>query len=127
MSKTERLAVDLPAHLLTGLRESVRSGAFASESEAVEVLLRTWNGEEGTKEPDLKALRAFVAKASPTPTLDVVLTPKRSMVGCSRTSTNSRPPRQGDNATLCQCRGARSHSDFIAYRSRRSSCGTTVC
>jgi antitoxin ParD1/3/4 len=62
MSKTERLAVDLPAHLLTGLRESVRSGAFASESEALEVLLRTWYGEEGTKEPDLEALRAFVAE-----------------------------------------------------------------
>jgi Arc/MetJ-type ribon-helix-helix transcriptional regulator len=53
MSKTERLAVDLPAHLLAGLRESVRSG---------EVLLRTWYGEAGTKEPDLEALRAFVAE-----------------------------------------------------------------
>ena len=62
MSKTERLAVDLPAHLLAGLRESVRSGAFASESEAIEVLLRTWYGETGTKEPDLEALRAFVAE-----------------------------------------------------------------
>ena len=62
MSKTERLAVDLPAHLLAGLRESVRSGAFASEGEAIEVLLRTWYGEAGTKEPDLKALRAFVAE-----------------------------------------------------------------
>ena len=62
MSKTERLAVDLPAHLLTGLRESVRSGAFGSESEAIEVLLRTWYGVEGTKEPDLEALRAFVAE-----------------------------------------------------------------
>ena len=62
MSKTDRLAVDLPAHLLAGLRESVRSGAFASEGEAIEVLLRTWYGEAGTKEPDLKALRAFVAE-----------------------------------------------------------------
>ena len=62
MSKTERLAVDLPAHLLAGLRESVRSGAFASEGEAIEVLVRTWYGEAGTKEPDLKALRAFVAE-----------------------------------------------------------------
>ena len=62
MSKTERLAVDLPAHLLAGLRESVRSGAFASESEAVEVLLRTWYGEAGTREPDLEVLRAFVAE-----------------------------------------------------------------
>jgi Arc/MetJ-type ribon-helix-helix transcriptional regulator len=62
MSKTERLAVDLPAHLLAGLRESVRSGAFTSESEAVEVLLRGWYGDEGTKEPDINTLRTFVAE-----------------------------------------------------------------
>jgi antitoxin ParD1/3/4 len=62
MSKTERLTIDLPAHLLAGLRESVHSGAFASESEAIEVLLRAWYGEEGTEELDLEALRAFVAE-----------------------------------------------------------------
>jgi Arc/MetJ-type ribon-helix-helix transcriptional regulator len=62
MSKTERLAVDLPSHLLAGLRESVRSGAFSSESEAVEVLLRGWYGDEGTEEPDINTLRAFVSE-----------------------------------------------------------------
>jgi antitoxin ParD1/3/4 len=62
MSKTERLAVDLPSHLLASLRESVRSGAFASESEAVEVLLRGWYGDEGTEEPDINTLRAFVSE-----------------------------------------------------------------
>jgi antitoxin ParD1/3/4 len=62
MTKIERLAVDLPAHLLHGLRESVRSGVFASESEAVEVLLRGWYGDEGTEEADINTLRAFVSE-----------------------------------------------------------------
>jgi antitoxin ParD1/3/4 len=62
VTKTERLTVDLPAHLLFGLRETVRSGAFASESEAIEVLLRAWYGDEGTEEPDINMLRALVAE-----------------------------------------------------------------
>ncbi len=62
MSKTERLTIDLPAHLVAGLRQSVRSGAFASESEAIEVLLRTWYGDEGVEEPDIETFRAFVAE-----------------------------------------------------------------
>jgi antitoxin ParD1/3/4 len=62
MTKTERLAVDLPLHLLHGLRESVRSGAFASESEAIEVLLRAWYGDVETKELDINTLRDLVAE-----------------------------------------------------------------
>jgi antitoxin ParD1/3/4 len=62
MSKTERLSIELPSHLVAGLRESVRSGAFASESEAVKELLLAWYGPEGTKEPPIEELRAFVAE-----------------------------------------------------------------
>jgi Arc/MetJ-type ribon-helix-helix transcriptional regulator len=62
MTRTERLAVDLPPHLLHALRESVRSGAFASESEAIEVLLRGWYGDEETEEPDINTLRALVGE-----------------------------------------------------------------
>jgi Arc/MetJ-type ribon-helix-helix transcriptional regulator len=62
MGSTERLTVDLPADLVEGLRSSVRSGAFASESEAIEALLRTWYGPEGNEEPDIETLRAFVAE-----------------------------------------------------------------
>jgi antitoxin ParD1/3/4 len=62
MRTTERLVVNLPSDLVAGLRASVRSGAFASESEAVEVLLRTWYGDEGVEEPDIETLRAFVAE-----------------------------------------------------------------
>jgi antitoxin ParD1/3/4 len=62
MGTTERLVVDLPSHLVTGLRESVRSGAYASESAAIEELLIAWYGPEGTKEPPIELLRAFVAE-----------------------------------------------------------------
>ena len=62
MASTEQLIVDLPAELVASLRNSVRSGAFASESEAIEVLLRTWFGPEGMEEPDIETLRAFVAE-----------------------------------------------------------------
>jgi Arc/MetJ-type ribon-helix-helix transcriptional regulator len=56
------LVVDLPADLVAGLRGSVRSGAFTSESEALEMLLRTWFGDEHAVEPDIETLRAFVAE-----------------------------------------------------------------
>jgi antitoxin ParD1/3/4 len=62
MRTTERLILDLPSGLVAGLRDSVRSGAFASESEAVEVLLRTWYSDESVTEPDVETLRAFVAE-----------------------------------------------------------------
>jgi antitoxin ParD1/3/4 len=62
MSTTERLVVDLPSDLVAGLRESIRSGAFTSESEAIETLLRTWYGADGIEEPDIETLRAFVAE-----------------------------------------------------------------
>ena len=62
MSKIERLTIELPEHLVAGLRESVRSGAFASESAAIEELLLAWYGPEGTKEPPIEQLRAFIAE-----------------------------------------------------------------
>jgi antitoxin ParD1/3/4 len=61
MGTTEKLVVELPSELVKGLRDSVRSGAFASESEAIETLLRSWYGPDGVEEPDLETLRAFVA------------------------------------------------------------------
>ena len=62
MRSTEQLTVDLPAELVANLRNSVRSGAFASESEAIELLLRAWYGLEETEERDIETLRAFVAE-----------------------------------------------------------------
>jgi len=59
MGTTERLTVDLPSDLVATLREAVQRGDFGSESEAVEVLLRSWYGPE---EPDIDTLRAFVAE-----------------------------------------------------------------
>jgi antitoxin ParD1/3/4 len=63
MSATERLVIDLPADLVEGLRDSIKSGAFASESEAIEKLLRPWYGHDyPLDEPDIEALRACVAE-----------------------------------------------------------------
>jgi Arc/MetJ-type ribon-helix-helix transcriptional regulator len=62
MASTERLVVDLPSHLVAVLRESVRSGVYPSESAAIEELLAAWYGPEGTKEPPIEMLRAFVAE-----------------------------------------------------------------
>ena len=62
MATTERLVIELPSDLMAGLRESIRTGAFASESEAIEMLLRTWYGPQGSEEPDIETLRAFVAE-----------------------------------------------------------------
>ena len=62
MGTTERLVVDLPADLVAGLRDSVRAGDFASESKAVEAMLRIFFGPDSVEEPDIETLRAFVAE-----------------------------------------------------------------
>jgi len=62
MGTTERLVLDLPSHLVAGLRASVQSGAYPSESAAIEEMLTAWYGPEGTREPPTELLRAFVAE-----------------------------------------------------------------
>jgi antitoxin ParD1/3/4 len=62
MGTTERLVVDLPSDLVEGLRDSIKAGAFSSESEAIELLLRNWYGADESGEPDIETLRAFVAE-----------------------------------------------------------------
>ncbi len=62
MGANERLVVELPTDLVAGLRQAMQCAGFASESELVEFLLRTWCGESGADEPDLETLRAFVAE-----------------------------------------------------------------
>jgi Arc/MetJ-type ribon-helix-helix transcriptional regulator len=39
MASTEQLTIDLSAELLSDLRNSIQSGEFASESEAIELIL----------------------------------------------------------------------------------------
>ena len=62
MGTTERLVVDLPSDLVEGLRDSIKAGAFASESEAIEALLRSWYSPDDISEPGIETLRAFVAE-----------------------------------------------------------------
>lgn len=62
MGATEQLVVELPSELVAAVREEVRSGAFASESEAIEALLRTCFSSERPQEPDIETLRAFVVE-----------------------------------------------------------------
>ena len=62
MGTTERLTVDLPSELVEGLRDSIKAGAFSSESQVIEVLLRSWYGPDDVGEPDIETLRAFVAE-----------------------------------------------------------------
>ena len=62
MGTIERLTIELPSHLVEGLRNAVKSGEFASESAAIEAFLRPWYGDEGIDEPDIETLRAFVAE-----------------------------------------------------------------
>ena len=69
MASTEQLTIELPAELVAALRNSVRSGAFASESEAIETLLGTWPIQaNGAPEPApssdyIKRIQAYMAKA----------------------------------------------------------------
>jgi Arc/MetJ-type ribon-helix-helix transcriptional regulator len=62
MGTTERLVLDLPSRLVASLREAVRSGVYPSESAAIEELLVTWYGPEGTEEPPIGLIRSFVAE-----------------------------------------------------------------
>jgi antitoxin ParD1/3/4 len=62
MSDTEQLTVELPADLIARLRESVRAGAFASESEALKALLRAWYDDEDIEKSDVETLRALIAE-----------------------------------------------------------------
>ena len=62
MAATERLVVDLSSDLVTAVRDAVQTGAFASESDVLEAILRAWHGEDAAAEPDIETLRAFVAE-----------------------------------------------------------------
>jgi Arc/MetJ-type ribon-helix-helix transcriptional regulator len=62
MTSTERLLVDLPSDLVAVLRKAVRSGAFASEGDAIGALLRACYGDQSVGEEDIADVRARVAE-----------------------------------------------------------------
>jgi antitoxin ParD1/3/4 len=62
MGSTERLVVELPSDLVAALRHAVKKGPFASESELLTSLLRTWQGDDELSEAELEEVRAAVAE-----------------------------------------------------------------
>lgn len=46
MQKTEKLSITLPAEMVRAIRESVRSGAYRSESEVIREALGGWMERE---------------------------------------------------------------------------------
>ena len=64
MAVTERLVIDLPKELVDKLREHVASGAFKSESHAVESVLKTsYFGEDDLSPDEVEEVRAAIAEA----------------------------------------------------------------
>lgn len=125
MSKTERLTVDLPAHLVAGLRESVRTGAYRSESAAIEELLLAWYGPEGTKEPAIEQRAPLSPKASRMLKPGVCPMRRKFTNACSRRSTRSRLKRPSDRTRLYGRSRTRSNANCKIYRGRQPSRGAT--
>jgi antitoxin ParD1/3/4 len=63
MSSKERLVVDLPSDLVKAVRDAVKSGAFASESDVLGAALRIFHGDDHLSDEELEEVRALVAEA----------------------------------------------------------------
>jgi Arc/MetJ-type ribon-helix-helix transcriptional regulator len=59
---TERLLVELPADLVAALRQTVRSGAFASEGEVIAAVFGACFGDQSVSEKEIEEVRARVAE-----------------------------------------------------------------
>jgi antitoxin ParD1/3/4 len=64
---TEKLSIDLPGDVARLVREQVRSGAFASESELITSALRAWQARRQERESRLASIRASIAEAAADP------------------------------------------------------------
>jgi putative addiction module CopG family antidote len=61
---TEKLSVDLPDDIARLVREQVRAGVYASESELITSALRAWHARRREHESRLAAIRASIAEAA---------------------------------------------------------------
>jgi antitoxin ParD1/3/4 len=57
MDRVEKLSISLPASLARAVRQRVKTGAFASNSEVVRDALRMWQEREAAKEQQLALIR----------------------------------------------------------------------
>ena len=63
MAVAEKLNVELPAEMLRTIRESVESGEFGSESEALQEAVRAWQREREDHERQLEEIRAKIDRS----------------------------------------------------------------
>lgn len=63
MDQAEKLSVTLPASLARIVREKVKTGAYASNSEVIRSALRVWLEREMERERELDSIRALIDEA----------------------------------------------------------------
>jgi antitoxin ParD1/3/4 len=62
MSETEQITVSLPRDVVERVRSAVRTGGYASVSEAVEAAVVQWDAQQPEAEPETETLRQMVAE-----------------------------------------------------------------
>ncbi len=63
MDQTEKLSISLPASLARLVRQKVKAGTYASNSEVIRDALRAWQEREMEREQVLASARARIAEA----------------------------------------------------------------
>ena len=63
MDQTEKLSITLPASMARIVRQKVKGGAYASNSEVIRDALRAWQEREIEREQHLASIRARIAEA----------------------------------------------------------------
>jgi antitoxin ParD1/3/4 len=63
MPTVEKVSIALPAEMVSLIRQSVKTGEYASSSEAVRDALRDWAHKRATRQDGVAALRALWQQA----------------------------------------------------------------
>jgi len=67
MDHAEKLSITLPANLARLVRDKVKTGAYASNSEVIRDALRAWQEREQDREQQLASIRARLEEAANDP------------------------------------------------------------